>query len=91
MPEPEGPTRLTNWPSLDGEAHAFEDRLPAIGNRQIADAQLQPPTIVVSCSPDMLAPDLMQAAGDQALLDALGRVEVDVHRFRDRASRGDAR
>ena len=44
----------------DVEARAFEDRLAAVGNRQIADAQLQPPTIVVSCSPDMLAPDLMR-------------------------------
>ena len=60
LPEPEGPTRLTNWPSPTSMVRAFEDRLAAVGNRQITDAQLQPPTIVVSCSPDMLAPDLMR-------------------------------
>ena len=42
----------------DLKARAFQDRLAAVGNRQIADAQLQLPTIEVSCSPDMLAPGL---------------------------------
>src|SRR5258705_1903860 len=44
---------------LNREVHGFEDRLPTIGNGQIADEQFQPPAIVVSYSPDMLAPDLM--------------------------------
>src|SRR5262249_43820396 len=45
-----------------GEARSFEDRLSAIGNRQIMDAQVQPPTIEVSCSPERLAPGLMRPA-----------------------------
>src|SRR5262249_53022947 len=44
----------------DGKARSFEDRLSAIGDRQIVDAQLQPPTIEVSCSPAMLAPGLIR-------------------------------
>ena len=27
LPEPEGPTRLTNWPVLDTQVRAFENRL----------------------------------------------------------------
>src|SRR5262249_12490642 len=44
---------------VDGETRSFEDRLLAIGNRELADAQRQPPAIEVSCSPDMLAPDFI--------------------------------
>ena len=55
----------SRWPDqadettfLDRQIHPFEDRLLAIGNRQSLDAQCQPPAIVVSNRPAMLAPGL---------------------------------
>jgi hypothetical protein len=45
---------------VHGEARSLEHWLPAVGNRQVTDAQVQPPTIEVSCSPDMLAPGLIR-------------------------------
>ena len=78
LPEPEGPTRLTNWPGSTARLDAFEDRLPAIGDRQIADAQLSASDDRRVVQPGDARAGLDQAAGDQALLDALGGVEIDV-------------
>ena len=77
LPEPEGPTRLTNWPSPTERARSFEDRLAAIGDRQIADAQLSAPTIVVSCRPDMLAPGLSRPPAMRLCSTRLAAFEVD--------------
>src|SRR6266481_2027126 len=66
---------------LNREVHSFEDRLPAIGNGQIADPHSAP------CDGRVVQPrhartGLDEPAGDQALLDAPGRIEVDADRFR---------
>src|SRR6516164_4807963 len=64
-----------------GKARSLEDRLSAIGNRQIADAQDSTPDDRSVVQPGHARTRLDEAGGDQALLDALGRVEVDGHRF----------
>src|SRR5437588_2547945 len=45
---------------FDGEARSLKDRLPAVGDRQLTNAQLQPPAIEVSYRPAMLAPGLIR-------------------------------
>src|ERR1700747_435884 len=44
---------------LDGEACSLEDRFSAVRDRQIANAQRQPPAIEVSYSPAIFTPGLM--------------------------------
>ena len=73
----------------DVDGRAFEDRLAAIGNRQITDAQFQPPTIVVSCT-DMLAPDLMRPPAIRLCSTRLA-ASRSMFTVSDRARRGDAR
>ena len=77
LPEPEGPTRLTNWP---GRRRGSPLRAPARRRRRSSGrrrAAVSLPTIVVSCSPDMLASGLSRPPTREALRDALGGVEID--------------
>src|SRR5436305_1102981 len=64
------------------EAHPFEDRLRAVGNGKITNAQRSTSGDRNIVQPGHARTGLDEAAGDQALLDPLGRVEIDAHGFR---------
>ena len=58
LPEPEGPTRLTKRPSSTARFTPSRTGSPPYEMVRSRTRSFQPPAIVVSCSPDMLAPDL---------------------------------
>ncbi len=65
----------------DGEARPLEDRFAAVGDGQITDAAAFSPGDRGVVQPRDAGIGLDQAADDQALLDPLGGVEIDGHRF----------
>src|SRR5262249_47203326 len=81
LPRARRPDQAHETAVAHGEARSLEDRLSAIGNRQITDAQDSTPDDRSVVQPGHARARLDEAGGDQALLDALCRVEVDGHRL----------
>src|SRR4051795_8803040 len=80
LPEPEGPTRLTNWPvptSMVAPSRIGSPPYEMVRSRTRNSASDDRGVV----QPGHARAGLDEAGGDQALLHALGRFEVDVHRF----------
>src|SRR5882724_8291934 len=80
LPEPDGPTRLTTSPwSTSMLAPSRTGSLPyEIVKSRTRNSASDDRGVV---QPGHARAGFDEAAGDQALLDALGRVQVDAHRF----------